>query len=78
LSKNENMKFADLLDEFNWVLNVLNSVNSRKQLLSARNLYNCWRNKYQELNKFELYTKFEQEFINKEESLWGIDFSKNI
>ena len=72
------MKFADPSEEFDWVLSVLNSVNSRKQLIGARNLFNCWKNKYQELNNFDLYNIFEKEFIIKEESLWGVDFSKNI
>ena len=69
--KNENMRFADLMDEFNWVISVLNSVNSRNQLISARNLYSCWKNKYKEFRVFDLYNKFEEEFLFKEESLFS-------
>ena len=72
------MRFADLMDEFTWVMNVLNSVDSRKQLNSARNLYNCWRQKYNNFNVIELYREFEIEFFNKEESLWDIDFSRKM
>jgi len=59
------------MDEFNWVISVLNSVNSRNQLISARNLYSCWENKYRSFRVYDLYNKFEEEFLNKEESLFS-------
>jgi hypothetical protein len=70
LSKNKDMRFANLMDEFNWVLNVLDSVNSRKQLKCAYNLYTCWKNKYLDESIFELYKKFEQKYLDKMESLF--------
>ena len=76
--KTENMRFANLMDEFKWVMNVLESVNSRSQLGSARNLYNCWRNKYNNFNVIELYREFEMEFMDKEENLFDIEFSKKL
>jgi len=78
LYKNENMRFADLMDEFKWVLNVLDSVDSRKQLKCARNLYMCWKNKYINFHVSELYKKFEEKFSDKEESFFNFDFSKKI
>ena len=76
--KPEDMRFANLMDEFKWVMNVLDSVNSRKQLTGARNLYNCWKNKYNSFNVIELYREFEMEFMDKEENLFDIEFSKKM
>lgn len=46
MDKNENMKFSELIEEFNWVLSVLNSVESRTQLPQAENCFELWRKKY--------------------------------
>jgi hypothetical protein len=72
------MRFADLMDEFKWVLNVLDSVDSRNQLKCARNLYNCWRNKYDNFDTSELYKKFEESFTIKEVSLFNVEFSNKM
>jgi hypothetical protein len=72
------MRFTDLMDEFKWVLNVLDSVDSRKQLKCARNLYYCWKNKYSDFDVFDLYQKFEENFSVKEVSLFNIEFSSKI
>jgi len=66
------------MDEFNWVLNVLDSVDSIKQLKCARNLYYCWRNKYDSFDVSELYRKFEEKFLIKEVSLFNIEFSNKM
>ena len=46
MKKNKNMDVSNLLEEFEWTMNILNSVSSKKQLPSAENCFELWRRKY--------------------------------
>jgi len=71
LNKNENMKFSELIEEFNWVLSVLNSVESRPQLPQAENCFELWRKKYSDYTNMigRLSNVYRINLKHKEETL---------
>ena len=46
MKKNRNMDLSNLIEEFEWTINVLNSVASKKQLSCAENCFELWKKKY--------------------------------
>lgn len=72
MKKNENMDVSNLIEEFEWAMNILNSVSSRKQLPSAQNCFQLWKKKYSnyQLNVIgRLSVVYKNYFQRKEEEL---------